>query len=47
MMAISAGTNPDKEIHPRTVRIMGGVGIDLSRKNLGLLPINYCNWQIE
>lgn len=35
--AISAGTNPDEKIHPRTIEVMKEVGIDVSRQKPKLL----------
>jgi len=35
--AISAGTNPDKEIHPWTIQLMREVGIDVTQQKPKLL----------
>jgi len=35
--AISAGTNPDKEIHPWTIQVMKEIGIDVSQQKPKLL----------
>lgn len=35
--AISAGTNPDKEIHPWTIQVMKEIGIDVTQQKPKLL----------
>ena len=35
--AISAGTNPDDNIHPYTIRVMKEVGVDVSKQKPKLL----------
>lgn len=35
--AISAGTEPDEEIHPWTIQVMKDVGIDVSKQKTKLL----------
>ena len=37
--AVSAGTEPDKNIHPRTIKLMEEIGIDVSKRKPKLLNL--------